>query len=191
MILKVTDICCTDINDPTCCHSPNEIRIDRTKAQILFGFSGLDQKYVPQLNGSEMPGELHRFPRSHPSKFLGLTLARSGGSNWFFTKCWDDALVQPGYADNWWSTPRLPNNEQVPVDAEQVANNNNTYAGKGWRPYPLSGYNQNRVPWVIDDWQAGDPDPEWEPVAGGVGWGKPASNTSVRSLRQAPRLRVL
>ena len=57
MILKVTDICCTDINDPNCCHSPNEIQIDRTKAQILFGFSGQDQTTTPELSGYEMPGK--------------------------------------------------------------------------------------------------------------------------------------
>ena len=64
MILKVTDICCTDVNDPNCCHSPNEIQIDRTKAQILFGFSGQDQTTTPELNGSEMPGKLHAILQS-------------------------------------------------------------------------------------------------------------------------------
>ena len=95
----------------------------------------------------------------------------TGGTFWFFTKCWNDALVQPAYANNWWSTPRLPNNEQVPVDIQQAANNNQTYPGKGWKPYPNSGYNENRIPWVIDDWAPGDPDPEWQPLAGGKGWG--------------------
>ena len=61
MILKVTDVCCTDVNDPSCCHSPNEIKIDRTKAQILFGFSGQDQKTTPELSGSEMPGKSYVF----------------------------------------------------------------------------------------------------------------------------------
>ena len=92
--------------------------------------------------------------------------------------------MQPAYSDNWWSTPRLPNNEQVPVDIQQAANNNATYPSKGWKPYPLSGYNENRVPWVIDDWAPGDPDPAWQPVAGGKGWGLPsAAATTVPSAQ--------
>ena len=57
MILKVADVCCTDVNDPSCCHTPNDIKIDRTKAQILEGFSGKDQESTPQLSGAEFPGE--------------------------------------------------------------------------------------------------------------------------------------
>ena len=56
MILKVTDVCCTDVSDPSCCHTPNDIKIDRTKAQILEGFSGQDISKTPQLSGDEFPG---------------------------------------------------------------------------------------------------------------------------------------
>ena len=68
MILKVTDICCTDPNDPSCCATPNDIKIDRTKAQILYGFSGQDVSNVPQLSGSKYPEPAF----------------------WFFSKCWDE-----------------------------------------------------------------------------------------------------
>ena len=68
MILKVTDICCTDPDDPSCCATPYDIKIDRTKAQILFGFSGANQTTTPELNGTKYPEP----------------------ANWFFTKCWDD-----------------------------------------------------------------------------------------------------
>ena len=58
MILKVTDICCTDSNDPSCCPTPNDIKIDRTKAQILEGFSGDKIETTPQLRGTEYPGKV-------------------------------------------------------------------------------------------------------------------------------------
>lgn len=37
MILKVTDICSTDENDPTHCATPMDIKLDRTKAGIMEG----------------------------------------------------------------------------------------------------------------------------------------------------------
>ena len=61
MMLKVTDICSTDPNDPTYCASPSDIKIDRTKAKIMYG---LDD--VPQ--GNDYPQPVW----------------------WFFMKCWDD-----------------------------------------------------------------------------------------------------
>ena len=39
MMLKVTDICSTDENDPTHCATPMDIKIDRTKAEIMEGLS--------------------------------------------------------------------------------------------------------------------------------------------------------
>lgn len=60
-MLKVTDICCTDKNDPKCCHDPSEIKIDRSKAKIV---NGVD--YEPA--GDEWPQPFH----------------------WFFMKSWGD-----------------------------------------------------------------------------------------------------
>ena len=64
MMLKVTDICSTDPNDPSHCASPVDIKIDRTKASIMEG-AALDS---PAITGNAYPDKVW----------------------WFFTKCWDD-----------------------------------------------------------------------------------------------------
>lgn len=150
MINKVTDICCTDVNDPSCCHTPNDIKIDRTKALVLYGYSGKQPKDVPALSGAKYPEP----------------------ANWIFSKCWAEAIVQPAYADNWWSDPLMPADQkwQAQQDTAQHANNQQTYPAKGWATYPMGGY-MGRDPQSITDWQQGDPTPPWTPVAGGKGFG--------------------
>ena len=66
MMLKVTDICSTDPNDPTHCETPYDIKVDRTKVQIM---EHMDNGNDPALTGNEFGG---------------------GGSWWFFMKCWAD-----------------------------------------------------------------------------------------------------
>ena len=61
MMLKVTDICSTDPSDPTYCAGPADIKIDRTKAKILYGLNEAPQ-------GNQYPEPVW----------------------WFFMKCWDD-----------------------------------------------------------------------------------------------------
>lgn len=68
MILKVTDVCSTDPNDPTHCATPYDIKIDRTKASIMMHQDG-DFENNPNLNGNEYAGS---------------------GTWWFFMKCWAD-----------------------------------------------------------------------------------------------------
>ena len=71
MISKVTDICCTDPNDPNCCATPNDIKIDRTKALVLYGYSGQKAEDVPALSGNKYPEK----------------------ANWIFSKCWDEVRM--------------------------------------------------------------------------------------------------
>ena len=61
MMLKVTDICSTDPNDPTHCATPGDIKIDRTKAKIM-------EKLDSAPTGDVYPEQIW----------------------WFFMKCWDD-----------------------------------------------------------------------------------------------------
>lgn len=68
MMLKVTDICSTDPNDPTHCATPNDIKIDRTKAQIMEKLTANPLSSYPQLEGNQYPEQVW----------------------WFFAKCWDD-----------------------------------------------------------------------------------------------------
>ena len=72
MISKVTDICCTDPNDPSCCATPNDIKIDRTKALVLYGFSGQQPQDVPALSGDKYPEV----------------------ANWIFSHCWDEVSAE-------------------------------------------------------------------------------------------------
>ncbi|KAL8949724.1 MAG: hypothetical protein Q9222_004200, partial [Ikaeria aurantiellina] len=69
MILKVTDICSTDPNDPTHCETPYDIKIDRVKAQIMEHRTDGKWEDDPALNGDEYT---------------------AGGTWWFFMKCWAD-----------------------------------------------------------------------------------------------------
>ena len=66
MMLKVTDICSTDPSDPTYCADPTEMKIDRTKAKIMYGLD------------SDPEGD------SWPQPIW-----------WFFTKCWADVRAYP------------------------------------------------------------------------------------------------
>lgn len=68
MILKVTDICSTDPNDPTHCATPGDIKIDRAKAQVMEGYGGQSVQSVPSLQGDQYPEK----------------------TDWFFMKCWAD-----------------------------------------------------------------------------------------------------
>ncbi|KAL8786767.1 MAG: hypothetical protein Q9213_002588 [Squamulea squamosa] len=162
MILKVTDVCSTDPNDPTACLTPYDIKIDRSKAAImqhlnLEGMPPMEEQAA--LNGTE---------------FIG------GGTWWFFMKCWADALPQPAYQspNNWFTTPPIGSNIvwAQKAQTDQVNNNKISYAEKGWQVYPNGAYRMDRnletAP-LLSDWKEGMPDPEWCPVAGGKGWGIP------------------
>lgn len=61
MMLKVTDICSTDPDDPTHCATPADIKVDRTKAKIMEQIDSTPE-------GDEYPGKVW----------------------WFFMKCWAD-----------------------------------------------------------------------------------------------------
>lgn len=65
MMLKVTDICSTDENDPSHCATPYDIKIDRTKSRIMQNFPDPTD---PHISGHQFPGKVW----------------------WFFMKCWDD-----------------------------------------------------------------------------------------------------
>lgn len=69
MMLKITDICSTDPNDPTHCATPYDIKVDRNKAQIMEHMTDGPWESNPALNGNEFGG---------------------GGTWWFFMKCWAD-----------------------------------------------------------------------------------------------------
>ena len=66
MMLKVTDICSTDPNDPTSCKDPSDIKIERSKAGIM-------EQNAPAsaIAGNQYPGKVW----------------------WFFMKCWDDVSI--------------------------------------------------------------------------------------------------
>ncbi|MCJ1403444.1 hypothetical protein MMC11_006667 [Xylographa trunciseda] len=174
MMLKVTDICSTDPNDPTHCATPGDIKIDRTKAKIMEGITDSND---PRLTGSQYPESIW----------------------WFFTKCWDDVrsysallsvafvllitvqgLAQPAYqGNNWFTTPVMPNNLNWSMSTAslQYRNNQLSYPQYGWPTYPSGGYNTERDSITsppISDWVPGQ-EPAWAPIAGGVGWGLPIS----------------
>ncbi|KAL8926951.1 MAG: hypothetical protein Q9172_001544 [Xanthocarpia lactea] len=162
MILKITDVCSTDPNDPTACLTPYDIKIDRAKASIMH-----------KLNLKGMP------PIEEQAALNGTEFT-DGKTWWFFMKCWADALPQPAYQspNNWFTTPPLPNNLKWAQKAQtdQVNNNQISYAAKGWQVYPNGAYRMDRGPAtapLLIDWKRGMPDPEWCPVAGGKGWGIP------------------
>jgi hypothetical protein len=72
MMLKVTDICSTDPNDPTHCATPADIKVDRGKAQIMEKLTTpSDLQSHPELMGDEYPEQIW----------------------WFFMKCWDDVRI--------------------------------------------------------------------------------------------------
>ena len=69
MMLKVTDVCTTDPNDPTHCAHPGEIKVDRTKVWVMEKLTSQPLESYPSLTGDEFT---------------------DGESYWFFTKCWAD-----------------------------------------------------------------------------------------------------
>ncbi|KAA6416187.1 MAG: hypothetical protein FRX48_00907 [Lasallia pustulata] len=158
MMLKVTDICSTDPSDPTYCATPASIKVDRSKVKIMAGLTDND----PSLQGDQYPE---------------MTW-------WFFMKCWDDGLAQLAYngSQNWFANPPLPNNLQWAQNTamQQWQNNNAAYPTHGWDTYPNGGYNTERdniTSPPITDWVAGS-EPSWQPLAGGLGWGKPRQGST-------------
>lgn len=86
-------------------------------------------------------------------------------------------IAQPAYlGNNWFTQPVLPSNLSWAQGTalDQYKQNQISYQEKGWQLYPNGGYNTQREQNSpeIDDWQKGQPDPDWSPLAGGVGWGK-------------------
>ncbi|KAL8991074.1 MAG: hypothetical protein Q9169_007957, partial [Polycauliona sp. 2 TL-2023] len=75
MMLKVTDICSTDPNNPNSCRTPGDIKIDRTKAKIWSGQGGdpRQARDIPGLGGDKW----HR------------------PTIWFFRYCWADVSLEP------------------------------------------------------------------------------------------------
>ncbi len=166
MILKVTDVCSTDPNDPTHCATPGDIKIDRSKARIMEQVKGDgDVKGIKQVNGNQFKD--------------GVSKATSE-TWWFFTKCWADALVQPAYADNWFAQPPIPNNLDWSQQTEYKQYEQNQIAYKAhippWPQYPNGAYNTTYVDIPITDWSPTQPDPKWCPIAGGKGWGIPTGD---------------
>ena len=81
MMLKVTDICSIDPNDPTHCANPVDIKVDRSKAAVMENVTDPND---PSITGNSFPEQIW----------------------WFFTKCWDDvglvhfsSIVRCGVAD--------------------------------------------------------------------------------------------
>lgn len=64
MMLKVTDICSTDPSDPTYCATPADIKVDRTKVQMM-------EKLNHHVEGDVYPEKTW----------------------WFFMKCWYDVSL--------------------------------------------------------------------------------------------------
>ncbi len=75
MILKITDVCSTDPNDPTACLTPYDIKIDRAKASIMH-----------KLNLGGMP------PMEKQAALNGTEFT-AGKTWWFFMKCWADVCT--------------------------------------------------------------------------------------------------
>ncbi|MCJ1287818.1 hypothetical protein MMC26_007170 [Xylographa opegraphella] len=68
MMLKVTDICSIDPNDPTHCANPVDIKVERSKAAVMEAVTDPDD---PRITGDSFPEQIW----------------------WFFTKCWDDVRL--------------------------------------------------------------------------------------------------
>ena len=196
MIAKVTDICSTDPNDPSHCATPEDIKVPKKKIQTIYHYKGPTED-IPQLQGAQHPDPIYwsfakclgevrihlptisllpapffRFPRPIVS-FLPNSLS-------------SQAIPQPPYkglgTSNWFSTPLYPENnaDTVQVGLQQAANNQKSYPAKGWPTYSqgvtpgkdkLAGLH---VP--VSDWKPGQPTPEWQPVAGGKGFGQPSGS---------------
>ena len=156
MMLKVTDICCTDPNDPSCCATPNDIRVERSKARVWW--SGTD----PSVGNTPLEQDSRFNGDQFPMQML-----------WWFQKPWDDALIQPGWGGNWFGQPPLPNfghTKAPPNNQAQAANNAANYAAHGLPVYPDASYNTQAIPYTIEDWNPGECY-DWTPVGGGRGHG--------------------
>ena len=90
-------------------------------------------------------------------------------------------LAQPAYqgpkANNWFTTPHLPNNIKWAQGTalQQYKINQIAYPKRGWPTYPMGLYNTKRDATTsppITDWVVGK-EPDWAPIAGGKGWGNP------------------
>ena len=104
--LKITDICSTDPDDPSYCESPSDIMMDRAKAQLLFNTTKRgDAENQALQHGARYPHKVW----------------------WFFSKCWDDGLIQGKYnhSSNWFADPPLPNNVDWHRKAMQEQQKNN------------------------------------------------------------------
>ena len=98
------------------------------------------------------------------------------------------AIVQIPYkgpgTDNWFSTPLYPANtdDAVQVALNQASNNQKSYPAKGWPTYvqgvtpakeSLPGLHKPVTDSVAGDW------PDWQPIAGGQGFGKPRGQGNI------------
>jgi len=73
MMAKVTDICSTDPSDPSHCTSPEDIKLVRTKVQVMEKLTGTALTTQPALMGAEYPEKAW----------------------WLFAKCWGDVRLPP------------------------------------------------------------------------------------------------
>ncbi|MCJ1450979.1 hypothetical protein MMC28_001313 [Mycoblastus sanguinarius] len=162
MMAKVTDICSTDPDDPSHCASPEDIKLVRTKVQVMEKLTGEALTAQPSLMGDELPEQAW----------------------WYFAKCWGDGTAVPAYtgaANNWFTTPPYPNNNDwaLKTDTAQYENNQNSYKAKGWPTYLNGFYTKDfeghYTP--LTDWIPGQ-EPAWQPIAGGKGFGIPKGNGS-------------
>lgn len=55
MMLKVTDICSTDPNDPSHCATPADIKVVRAKVQVMQYLTGRPLESLPELMGDQFP----------------------------------------------------------------------------------------------------------------------------------------
>ena len=183
MVSKVIDICNTDPEDPSHCATPNDIKLPRTKVQVLRGKTSPVWYKQPQFSGNGDTEPIY----------------------WYFTKCLGEvppppsppaprlllhdtnthfqSNVQPPYKDpaaaNWFATPLYPipnNGDAVQLTIAQARNNTKSYPSRQWPVYPVGvtpgkvAAGDKRIS-PIADWVAGQ-EPAWEPIAGGEGFGK-------------------
>ena len=163
---KVTDICSTDPKDPSYCATPADIMIDRISAYRLYHESPRGPREAAALKtGNQYPHKVW----------------------WFFSKCFQDGLLHPGYnhTSNWFASQPLMNNWEgfgIPASQRQQANNQASYpkASPPLPQYQDGGWKTQdderaklRFP-IEDHWKPNDPVPQWCPVAGGrANLGKP------------------
>ena len=83
------------------------------------------------------------------------------------TSC--QSIVQPAYRDNWYAQPTYYSSADYSVSysAAQAKTNIKNYADRAFPVY-TEGPNHGTDMDPFEDWKAGDPDPEWTPIAGGA-----------------------